>query len=165
MAHRNTWLSVCAYLLGQHPTNYLETAQAFHEAIEQWGPDEFVTLTLDMGKVYSSLNLEQLLAYLRLCNWDHQNFLGCFPPLLEKAKTSSQVERQELYQVAQQVWDTYYPIGEQQDLAYALAILLYNINYYAEALNYFQISLERYGPHENTHTNIARCQVALQWEI
>jgi tetratricopeptide (TPR) repeat protein len=162
--HRHTWLNACAYLLGQHPTNYLETAQAFHEAIEQWGPDEFLMLKLEIEKICHTLNLEQLLAYLRLCGWDSRSFLVCFPLLLEKVETSSLVQRQELYQVAQQVWNAYYPIDEKQDLAYALAVLLYNLGYYAEALNYFQISLQRYGPHENTLSNMAKCRAALQLE-
>jgi tetratricopeptide (TPR) repeat protein len=162
--HRHTWLNVCAYLLGQHPTNYLETAQAFHEAIEQWGPDEFLTLKLGIEEMCHTLSLEQLLAYLQLCGWDSRSFLGCFPLLLEKVETCSLVQRQELYQVAQQVWNASYSINEKQDLAYALAVLLYNLKYYAQALDYFQISLQRYGPHENTLSNMAKCHAALQLE-
>jgi len=162
MAHRHTCLSVSAYLLGQPSTNYLETAQAFHEAIEQWGPDEFITLHLGMQKLYHSLNLEQLLDYLRLCGWDSYSFLGCFQFLLEKLEKSSQTVQQDLYYVAQQVWNAYYPLNEKQDLAYALGVLLYNLKDYPEALNYFQLSLERCGPHEHTFYNIAICHAALQ---
>jgi len=167
MAHRHSWLHVSAYLLGQHPTDYLETAQSFHEAIEQWGPDDFFTFFAAIThkatmKAYDALSLSQLLAWLRLSGWDCYSFLAFFPFLLKKLETSSKAELQALYQVIQHIWDTYYHIGEKRDLAYALGILLYNMKYSTEALDFFQRSLELYGPHQNTFYYMAKCHSALQ---
>ena len=162
MGHRPRNLNVSAYLLGQPSTNYLETAQAFHEAIEQWGPDEFITLHLGMQKHHPALDLEQLLDYLRLCSCDSYTFSFFYPSILKKLEKPSQAARQELCKVAQKVWDSHYLFSETHNLAFALGALLYKLGDYSEALNYFQLSLEHWGPFESTLYKIAICHAALQ---
>jgi hypothetical protein len=54
-AHRYTNLYISASLLGQHPGGYPETAQAFHEAIEPGGPDDFYILKSGLEGIYNAL--------------------------------------------------------------------------------------------------------------
>jgi tetratricopeptide (TPR) repeat protein len=162
MAHRYTNLYVSAYLLGQHPDDYLETAQSFHEAIESAGPDDFYMLKSSMEEMYNTLSLQQLLVYLRLSGWDSNIFLDCYSVLLEHLKEASKAEQHGLSQVAQHVWDTYYHIGEEQDLAFALGVMLYRMEYHSEALDFFLRSLELYGPDQSTFYNLAMCYSALR---
>ncbi len=162
MAHRLHHLHISAYLLGQHPNGYLETAQSFHDAMEHGGPVDFFILQEGIEKASKALSLSQLLTWLRFSSWDSTSFLKCFSALLAQLEEASKAELQELYQVIQHVWDTYYPIGEKRDLAYALGMLLYNMKYYPEALEFFQHSLELYGPQQNTLYDMAKCHSALQ---
>lgn len=161
-AHHNTNLYVSGYLLGQHPDGYLETAQSFREAIELVGPDDFYILKSGLEGIYSTLSLPQLLIYLRFSGWDSHIFLGCYAALLEHVKEASEDEQYTLSQTAQQVWDTYYHIGEEQDLAFAIGVLLYRMQYYSEALDFFQRSLDLYGSDQSTFYNTAMCYSALR---
>jgi tetratricopeptide (TPR) repeat protein len=157
--YRPANLNISAFLLGQQP--FIETAQAFYEACEQGGPDDFFHLKQGLEKHYGELTLPQLLAALRLSRWDTNLFLGCFPTLLELAETASQTWRKELHQAIEQVWDHYYPLGEEKDLAFNLGLLLYALDDYPEALKFFNLSLHEESPDPRTLYNIAVCYHAL----
>jgi hypothetical protein len=161
-AHRRVSLTVCAFLLGQHPAGYVETRLAFEETIEKYGPDDFFTLKKGIEKNYAALTLEQLLALLRLSGWDAAVFMDAFAALLDQVESADEALQRELHRAIRQVWDNYYHIGERRDIAFYMAMLLYGMEYYPEALNYFQHSLRLYGPDASTFYNMAVCHYALR---
>jgi tetratricopeptide (TPR) repeat protein len=112
--------------------------------------------------IYNTLSLQHLLVYLRLSRWDSAIFLDCHSALLEHVKEASKAELHELSLVAQHVWNTYYHIGGEQDLAFALGVMLYRMEYHSEALGFFQRSLELYGPDQSTFYNLTMCYSALR---
>lgn len=160
-AHRHSSLSITAFLLGQHPHGYVETCQAFVETIENCGPDDFFTLTKGIATNYDALTLEQLLALLRLSAWDAKIFQETFPTLLSCVEFAPPPVKQEIYYVIGQVWDNYYHIGEERDIAFYMAMLLYGMQYYREALEYFGRSLQLWGDEPSTFYNTAVCHYNL----
>lgn len=161
-AHRHNNLNICAFLLGDHPNGYVETRQAFIETIENCGPGDFYALSKGVAKNYDALTLEQLLSLLRLSGWDAKIFKECFPALLDHVESAPPPLEQELYRALQQVWDNYYHIGEEHDIAFYMAMLLYGMQYYPEALEYFQRSLQLYGSDPSTFYNMAMCYYSLR---
>lgn len=159
--HRHTSLCICAFLLGQLPGGYAETRLAYAKAVENGGPDDFYMLREGIRKHYNGFTLGELLAYLRLSGWDADLFIECFPALMEQSKSASPTLKEEFYWALQQIWDTYYPIGEWYDVAFCIGLLFYTWNYYHEALRFFQFSLQRYGAEAATAHNIGLCYYAL----
>lgn len=159
-SHRDANLNICAFLLG-NAGGSVETQMAYHEAIEKGGPDDFYTLKRGIEKHYDDLLLEELTALLRLSNWDSKTFLDSFPALLNRVESASESLREELYIAIQIVWENYYHIGEERDIAFCIAMLLYGMNYYLEALMYFDHSLRLYGPDPSTLYNMAMCHYSL----
>ena len=160
--HRHSSLDICAFLLGNSPNNYLETQLAYHEAIEKSSPDDFFTLKKGIEKNYQTLNLNQILAYLRLSYWDANIFWGCFPTLMQQVESASESMQEAVYLAIQQVWDNYYPIGEKRNLAFALGTLLSQMQYYPQALQYFDYSLQLYGADADTLYNMGICHYHLE---
>jgi tetratricopeptide (TPR) repeat protein len=158
---RHNSLNVSAFILGEPSSGAVETRQAYTAAIEQFGPDDFYTLKKGIEKIYDTLTLPQLLAYLRLSGWDANILLGCFPTLLGRVDSLSEAEREALSEAIQQVWDIYYPIGEERDLAFELGMLVYGMANYAEALEFFRRSLSLYGRDASTAYNIGMCHYGL----
>lgn len=159
--HRPANLNISLFLLGRPPHHFVETAQAYFEACEQGGPDDYFNLKQALEKSYEALTLQQSLASLRLSGWDATLFLGCFPAMLKQAESAPQPWRKELRRAVEQVWDNYYPIGDQNDVAFRLGLLLYSIDAYPEALEYFQHSLRLHGPEPGTLYNLAVCHHTL----
>jgi tetratricopeptide (TPR) repeat protein len=69
--------------------------------------------------------------------------------------------KREAHLVLRQVWDTYYPIGEEKDLPFSLGQLLATMSSYAEALDCFEHSLWLHGPAGTTFYNMAVCQYGM----
>jgi tetratricopeptide (TPR) repeat protein len=159
-SHRQKTFNVCAFLFdagGRAGDAFGETRQAYAEAMEQAGPDDFYNLKKAMEMRAETLTLEQIVSYLRLSGWDSHIFWTCFPTLLETIETTTESLRQELFDAVRHIWDNYYPIGEKLDLGFHLGILLFRLRYYREALALFHESLRLYGPDKSTYFNMAVC--------
>jgi tetratricopeptide (TPR) repeat protein len=160
--HRHANLHVAALLLGQPPGGHAETALAYHENFEQGGPDDLFTLKHAIAGKAKDLDLEALLALLRLSEWDNRTFNDFYEALLTKTNNTSDPElKEEVRLAAARVWDLYYYIGEDEDLPFDLGRLLYTADFYEEALAFFQRSLEEYGPAVGTYYNLGLCQYQL----
>jgi tetratricopeptide (TPR) repeat protein len=160
--HRHAHLNISAFLLGSNPGGYTETHQAYREAIESCGPDDFYALKKAIEHEYHSWTLEQLLAYIRLSGFDAKITLACYPALMDRIEYASESEKKELHRVIQQVWEVYYPLAEDQDLASHLGVLLYEMGYYTEALELFARSVELYGPDATISYNMGLCHYGLR---
>jgi SAM-dependent methyltransferase len=158
--HRQKTFNVCAFLFGQGGQDtapFAETRQAYEEAIEQAGPDDFYNLKKAMEDRAETLTLAQIASYLRFSGWDSHIFWTCFPTLLDTIETATDALRQELFDAIHHIWDSYYHIGEKLDLAFHLGILLFRLRYYREALALFHHSLRLYGRDKSTLFNMAVC--------
>lgn len=154
-------LTICAFLFGLKEQDYPETRHAYHAAIDQLSPDDFFTLKKIIEPHFDTLSLKQILAYLRLSQWDHKIFLGCFDNLLRQVETAQKSLLQEVYRAIQNVWQTYYFIGESKDLPFSCSMLLYKMEYYAEAIVYLDRSLQLYGDDPGIFYNQAMCYAQL----
>ena len=111
---------------------------------------------------YDGMSVEQLLSYLRYSGWDSQIFMGCAPRLRTHLAGASDAVRQDLCRAIHQVWDSYYPIGEEKDLAFTLGLLLLEMHQYPEAIAYFQHSVRLQGRRPRTQYNIGLCHYRLR---
>lgn len=158
--HRHESILTSAFLLGGPPGSSLETRRAYQSAIEDFGPDDFFTLAPALDLARDDLSPEQALAYLRLSAWDHR-LLWRLIPLFRSAELS-EARRQDLCAAVRQVWDGYYPIGEEdEDLGFALGVLFLEMKLYREALDLFGESVELHGLEPGTAYNMGLCHFHL----
>lgn len=160
--HRHNSIDICAAVFGEHPKNHPETSLAFNAAIVQNNPDDFFTLRQILTEHYDVLSIEQILAYLRLSGWDGAIFMDCFSAIMAKLEGLASSMQEELLWAAHNIWDNYYPIGEQRDLPFYLGMLLYTMEYFPEALEYLQHSQQIYGDDPNTIYNMGMCYYRLR---
>jgi tetratricopeptide (TPR) repeat protein len=154
-SHRHESLNVSAFLFGGG--EFAETRQAYADAIEKFGPDDFNTLKEGFARVYDSMSLENLLAFLRLSRWDYRRFFECLHVLKERLPDAPDARKQDVYEAARRVWDAYLPIGEEEDLAFHIGTLLLEMEFYKEALEFLQRSVDFYGAEPGTAYNMAVC--------
>lgn len=160
-SHRRTSLDIVAFLLGALPGDFIETSQAFERTIERFGPSDLFNLIQSIGKSPEDMGLEQILSWLRLSGWDANLLLNFFPALMNQAVSPPEALKEELYWVIQHVRNTYYDIGEGQNLDFYLGTLLCSMGYYHEALKYLEHSLEHSEPDVRILYNMGLCYVAL----
>ena len=161
-SHRHNSIKICACLFNSDSYSYLETQQAIEEYLINNSPDDFFALKKGIEQNYHTFTLAQIIAYLRLSGWDYKIFLDSFPVIMAHLETASEYQCEELFFVLQQIWDNYYPIGEQRDLPFYIGMLLYNMGYYPEALEYLEQSQKLYGDDASTIYNMGMCHYRLR---
>lgn len=154
-------LNISAFLFGDPPGDFVETRQAYAEAIERFGPDDFFTLKEGIAEIYDALTLDQILAFLRLSCWDYKRFWECLPVLKKHLPEMTELQKRQFHEAIVKVWDSYLPIGEESDLAFELGTLLLEMDFYEEALEFLQRSVDLHGIAPGTAYNLAVCYYSL----
>ncbi|MEN3326520.1 MAG: hypothetical protein V7638_1327 [Acidobacteriota bacterium] len=154
-------LNISAFMFGKVPCDFVETRQAYAEAIEKFGPDDFFILKEPFEQIYPVLTLDQILAFLRLSCWDYKRFHESLPALKEHLPVMTDLQKRQLHEAILKVWDSYLPIGEESDLAFELGTFLLEMEFYEEALEFLQRSVELYGMAPGTAYNLAVCHYSL----
>ena len=151
--HENINMSL--FLLSKSTHDFVETTMAYNEIIESIGPDDFYIIKKGVVPLGESLETKQLLTFLRLTVWDARTFQEFYNILLERIDNEENFPLEELIIVINQVWEHYFPIGEEGDLAYYIGSLLSYIGYDSDALRFFEYSYEIYGASAEIYYNIA----------
>ena len=154
-------LNISAFLFGDPLVDFVETRQAYAEAIEKFGPDDFFTLKEGIAQIYNALSLDEILAFLRLSCWDYKRFYECLAAMKQHLPSMSDLQKQQLHETILKVWDSYLPIGEEVDLAFEMGTLLLEMEFHAEALEFLQRSVDLHGIAPGTAYNIAVCYYGL----
>jgi tetratricopeptide (TPR) repeat protein len=161
-ARLHTSLAVSAFLFGQPPAGTAETAHAYAESVHGFGPDEFFVLKKGVEKLYESLTLPQLLAYLALSDWDPNIFAGSASALRSCLGEATAAQKQDVFRAVHKVWDHYYPLGERTDVAFPIGLLLHTMEYYHEAVQFYEQSRALYGASALTAYNRGLCHHRLR---
>jgi tetratricopeptide (TPR) repeat protein len=153
--HENVNMSL--FLLSESSHDFVETTMAYNEIIESIGPDDFYIIKKGVVPLSESLDTKQLLTFLRFTVWDARTFLECYNIFLERIDTEENFPLEELIVAINKVWENYFPIGEDGDLAYYIGSMLSYIGYNSDALRFFQYSYEFYGASAEIYYKIAFC--------
>ena len=108
------------------------------------------------------MSMRDILAHLRLSNYDVRLLSEFSPRLFDLLPDSEETERLDVIEAIDRAWELYFPIGEEHDLAFNLGMLLYQMDAYRKALLYFDRSIAAYGPSPETWYNMAACYYQLR---
>jgi len=160
-ARRVKSLNISAFIFGEHLHEFSGTRQTYAETIEAFGPDDFATLKKGIAASYDALSFDQILAFLRLSCWDYKRFWECIPAFKKHLIEMSDAQKEDLREVILKVWDSYLPIGEENDLAFEMGTLLLEIDAYDAAIDFFKHSIALYGQAPGTAYNLGVCYYRL----
>ena len=154
----------CLFLLDDH--SFTETIRAYDRFVDDFGPDDFFTLKKLIESKADELDVDEIISCIRLSGNDARIFLQLLPYLTKLLSEVSDRQRDNLFMLFPSIWDTYYHIGEGDDLAFELGELLLSLLFYQEAALYFEKSLKHYGRHGLTIYKLALCHClsgAFKW--
>jgi tetratricopeptide (TPR) repeat protein len=103
-----------------------------------------------------------MLTFLRYTVWDSRTFLEFYNTLLERITDEEDFPKDELIIALHNVWEHYFPIGEEGDLASCIGSLFSYFGCDRDAIRLFQSSLEFYGEDAAINYEIALCYYNLQ---
>lgn len=167
VAHGGTWmhadhhgraLEVCGFVLDAGRAEALpSTIGGFGRALAR-GPDDLYALRRIVVAQGAAMPLGELLAYLRLSGHDPRVFLLCEPAIRTAIDAAPRAIRGDLARALARVWDAYLPIGEETDLALALARIYAAIGHDAAALALLDASRALHGERLVARALARRCR-------
>jgi hypothetical protein len=168
LAHGGAWmhldhdhraLEVCAFVLGLDER--ASTLGAYERAIARRGPDDFYSVKRIVARHHDDLDLSELLAYLRLSGHDPKLFLDSAPAIRRALTDASARDKADLALVIARTWDAYFPIGEEHDLAAALAQLCVDLGRWRDAIALYAESIALHGERSDVARRLAVCHAAI----
>ncbi len=158
---RHATIDVAAWLFGGPPGGYAETRLAYAEAIERFSPDDLSVLAEGVERAASQLSVAEIVAMLRLSSWDAYTLLGVADALLERVGNADAAVQEDLRYALYETYDRHYAVPGDEDLPFAIGRLLYEMQDYEDALEFFEASSDQHGPDAATAHNIALCEEQL----
>jgi hypothetical protein len=144
-AGRHASLDIAACLVMGDAGSYRETRRAYERNVEHFGPDDFLTLARHAHLTLDAMGTREVLACLRLGRHDAHQCARYIPRLRQLAPHFSREDRAAVAAALDDVWDAYYPLGEETDLAGLIAQLLHEMHDDERALAYLARSAPRHG--------------------
>jgi tetratricopeptide (TPR) repeat protein len=158
---RHEAVDVLALAFGAAPDGHAETALAYAEAIDAFSPDDLFQLAEGAERAAGELSVAEIVALLRLSHWDAFTLLGLTEALVEKAPDADAATQEDLREALFAIADHHYAVPGDEDLPFAIGRLMYEMGDYEDALDFFEQSIELYGPHPATEHNIKLCEEQL----
>ncbi|QMU64478.1 MAG: hypothetical protein GKR88_09415 [Flavobacteriaceae bacterium] len=155
--YRHTSLNIGCLLMLAEASSYGETVSAYEKFVNDYGPDDYFSLKKLAEDHLETLTYRHIMGMIRLSGYDARIFLQILPRLFELISDLSDEERRVLFHTVPRIWDTYYPLGEPQDLACKLGNLLFMLGFYSEAVLYFEKSVGIYGKKAGSLFGLACC--------
>ncbi|HEX3043267.1 MAG TPA: tetratricopeptide repeat protein [Bacillota bacterium] len=138
-------LDLGCLLMVPEAESYQETRLAFERFVNQFGPDDFYNILKIIEERIPSFDVQNILSVLRYSGYDARTFSYILPRLHEVLDEVTEDERFSIFQTVHQIWDMYYPLGEKKDLAFELGTILLRLEFYREAVVYYELSGKIYG--------------------
>ena len=134
------------------------TTFTFNSALSSFSPCDLFYLCYkndEPNKAFATL--EELLAMLNLAEWDPTIFYDYHQILLECIEKNEMSAEQNLRLISglNKVWGSFFKLEKNQDIPFAIGMLLYNIDEPEQAVKHYQYSLEHFGEQEETYYNLA----------
>jgi tetratricopeptide (TPR) repeat protein len=138
------------------------TVHRFAQAVDDGGPEDvFLAMRPALGGATEKLPLAVLLALLRVGGYDAYLFRTLHPAFARQLADAEPAGIEEAVRVFDQVWERYFAIEDDTDVAFGIAALLAPAGRYEEALTYLERSREHGGPKPLVAFNTALCHVLL----
>jgi hypothetical protein len=139
-----------------------ETRAAYADAIERFGPGDLATLTAGVERAAGALTVSEIVALLRLSGWDATTLHAVLGPLREGAADADPATQEDLRFALYETYDRHFAVPGDPDLPFAIGLLLYELQDYEDAIEFFEASLEQHGQDPATEKNIELCEAMLE---
>ena len=134
---------------------------SFYNAVDRFGPNDFFVIQKCMKEDSPNPTLKAVVALLKLGDWDPDVFYKFRDTILNQVPTSGQKLRNDLCRGIPRVWENYYMLDRDKDIAFEIGRFYYGIREYERALGFYLKSSESIGEHHVTCHNMGLCHYSL----
>lgn len=125
----------------QHDESFLATQESFAENIEDFGPNDFFHFKKHLETHVNTYTLAELYAHLRLSAYDSKILWHMLDRLHQELPYADTAIKHQWREIINRCWSTYYPLNDAFDMAYDLAYLMAEMEYWQEAITYYEYAI------------------------
>lgn len=130
---------------------------AFNDAVDTFGPNDFFVLQKSLKEDAPNPPLKSIVSLLKLGDWDPDVFFKFRDAILNQIPNCGQKLRNDLCRGIPRVWENYYMLDLDKDIAFEIGRFFYGIRDYTNALNFYIESTNTVGEHHVTYHNQGLC--------
>ncbi|MGD9592445.1 MAG: SAM-dependent methyltransferase [Candidatus Berkiella sp.] len=134
------------------------TSYAFENSLSCFSPqDLFDICYIDDEPIKKFKSLEAVVNILNLAEWDPAIVYDYHEKLVDKLLEDdiSVGVQHSILNGIDRAWRYFFKLEKSQDLAFAIGSILYNMDFYERAIEFYQYSLTYFGKDKNTYYNLA----------
>lgn len=131
--------------------------RTFRDRVVRYGPQASRRLTSFLASDEVSKDVRVCLDLLQASDWEPELLYKLASPLTSAVAGSSVAEMREVHTALSRVWRNYFPIGESEDLPFEIARILFHMQYFEQALEFYGESIRMHGEHKMTRQQIGLC--------
>lgn len=142
---------------------------AFEEYLKQFSPNDFFMIQKTFKDSIASnnlsrsnINIQAVVALLNCSNYDSEMIFKFRDQILEQINVCGQRARDDLINCLDKVYENFYLLETDKDIAFEIGRIYYAIRDYEKALYYYTVSLEVFGKHHVTSYNRGLCFYSLK---
>lgn len=133
--------------------SHFEEAYQLH--VDDFGPDDYNTLMKFSYKKIASIDLLDIMAMLRLSEFDAIYFMKMLPRIKQLYRHITVRERARLAVCMEKVWETNFLIDKKEEVSFEIGGMFYALGYYKKAICFFDRSVEYNGHSPDEYYNRA----------
>lgn len=134
---------------------------AFHDFVDSFGPNDFFILQKSLKEDLANPPLRTVVALLKLSQWDPDVFFKFRDTILAHAPNCGQKLRNDLTRGMPIIWNNYYLLDTEKDIAFEIGRYYYGIREYEKALWFYEESTKTIGEHHVTYHNQGLCHFSM----
>ena len=134
---------------------------AFRECMDTFGPNDFFVMQKTLKEDSSNPPLRSVVSLLKLGDWDPDVFFKFRDLILNNAPQCGPKLKNDLCRGILRVWENYYPMDYEKDIAFEIGRFYYGIREYQKALNFYEESSRSIGEHHVTYHNQGLCNYSM----
>jgi hypothetical protein len=131
--------------------------ESFDSSVDIFGPNDFFVLQKSLKEDAPNPPLKSIVSLLKLGDWDPDVFFKFRDAILNQIANCGQKLRNDLCRGIPRVWENYYMLDTDKDIAFEIGRFFYGIRDYTNALNFYIESTNTIGEHHVTYHNQGLC--------
>jgi tetratricopeptide (TPR) repeat protein len=155
-APRESLLKLSCFCLGLANDAMPRTRAAFEDKLDHFAPMDFFNLK-NVAHTLEEKNLRLCMELMRLSCWDPDILYELADSLVALPGELSSLRKRELFLALTRSWENYFSIGEDRDLPFEIARILFRLGFFEQALHFYEESTRLFGEHKNTYQNMGLC--------
>jgi tetratricopeptide (TPR) repeat protein len=148
-------------MISSRQKRYRNLIHAFQDNVENFSPNDFYLMQRSLREETHNPSLPTLISLLKLSSWDCEVFFKFRENIISQLPRVTVGMKNDLLRGADIMWGNYYHLDSDKDVAFELGRMMFGLQMWEKAIDFYQQSMNWCGEHHVTQHNMGLCYSSL----